>query len=77
MKLFKAAGLVLMFIDGAISAAMGRQFVEDQQKLKPLRSFRPAYGIISKLPEPLFRIGALAQAVMAIVLLMKLRNEAE
>lgn len=77
MKLFKAAGLVLMLVDGAIGAAMGRQFVEKQQKLKPLRSFRPAYGVLTRLPDPMFRIGAFAQAVMAIVLLMRLRNEAE
>ena len=77
MKLFRVAGLVLMLIDGAIGAAMGRQFIEEQQKLKPLRSFRPAYGVLSKLPDPLFRVGALAQSVMAVVLLLKLRNQAD
>ena len=77
MKLFKAAGLVLMLIDGGISAVMGRRFMEEQQKLKPLRTFRPAYGVFAKLPDPLFRAGAAVQAVMAVVMLMKLRNEAE
>ena len=77
MKLFKAAGLVLMLLDGAIAAAMGRKFMEEQQKLRPLRTFRPAYGLLAKLPEPLFRFGAFAQAAMAVVLLLKLRNEAE
>ena len=75
MKLVKAAGLVLMFVDGVISAIMGRQFVEEQQKLRPLKAFRPAYGVLTRLPEPLFRVGAALQAAIAVVLLMKLRNQ--
>ncbi|HEX5367867.1 MAG TPA: hypothetical protein VFY10_00465 [Dehalococcoidia bacterium] len=66
---------MLMLIDGAISAVMGRRFVEEQEKLRPLRRFRPAYGVFLKMPEPLFRLGALGQVVMATVLLMKLRRE--
>ena len=77
MKLVKAGGVVLMFIDGVISAIMGRQFVEEQQKLRPLKAFRPAYGVLTRLPEPLFRLGAAVQAAIAVVLLLKLRNEAE
>ncbi len=77
MKLIKAAGFVFMFIDGAICAVMGRQFIEKETRLRPLHSFRPAYSVVSKLPDPLFRAASGLQAVMAVLFLLKLRKEAD
>ena len=68
MRSLKSAALLVVMLDGIISTILGHRFIAWWQSVLP-PPLKPLSAFFLKIPEPLFRIGALAQGGAAAYLL--------